>query len=380
MTIEHKIRQLLESAQAKDDKKAQQDLQEAEEMGAGSVKKASYPGGDKAGEGKVKQGSSEEASVEELDSEAPGKSAAAKVSKQPETKNSGAGKAPNFTDVGGKASGLAAEEVEVKDEEIVAEEEIKEEEVVVEDAVEEAKSVATMEDIASLFTEEQLTEDFKTKATSLFEQVVVARVEAEVSAVKAQLEEELEATKSTLKTELVEKVDSYLNYVVESWMKENELAIEEGLRNEVTEQFIEGMKNLFKEHYIEVPEEKFDVVADMQDQIEALEAKINEQIEARGSLQKEVNVLKREQIIASISEGLAATEVEKLKSLVESVEFETAEQFEEKVSVVKENYFPKAGKQSAEKALNESADGSGLGGNTVDHYVKALSRNTNFKK
>lgn len=376
MSIEQKIRQLLESAQAKDDKKAQQDLQEAEEMGAGSVKKASYPGGDKAGEGKVKQGSSEEASVEELDSEAPGKSAAAKVTQQPEPKNQGAGKAPNFNDVGGKASGLAAEEVEVNAEEIVAEEEIKEEETV----EEEVKASATMEDISALFGEEQLTEEFKTKATSLFEQVVVARVEQEVAAVKAQLEEEFEATKSTLKEELVEKVDSYLNYVVESWMKENELAIEEGLRNEVTEQFIEGMKNLFKEHYIEVPEEKFDVVADMQDQIEALEAKINEQIEARGSLQNEVNSLKREQIIAAISEGLAATEVEKLKSLVESVEFETAEQFEEKVTVVKENYFPKAGKQSAEKALNESADGSGLSGNTVDRYVKALSRNTNFKK
>lgn len=376
MSIEQKIRQLLESAQVKDDKKAQQDLQEAEEMGAGSVKKASYPGGDKAGEGKVKQGSSEEASVEELDSQAPGKSAAAKVTQQPEPKNQGAGKAPNFTDVGGKASGLAAEEVEVKAEEIVAEEEIKEEEIV----EDEVKASATMEDISALFGEEQLTEEFKTKATSLFEQVVVARVEQEVAAVKAQLEEEFEATKSTLKEELVEKVDSYLNYVVESWMKENELAVEEGLRNEVTEQFIEGMKNLFKEHYIEVPEEKFDVVADMQGQIEALEAKINEQIESRSSLQKEVNGLKREQIITAISEGLAATEVEKLKSLVESVEFETAEQFEEKVTVVKENYFPKAGKQSAEKALNESADGSGLSGNTVDRYVKALSRNTNFKK
>lgn len=376
MSIEQKIRQLLESAQVKDDKKAQQDLQEAEELGAGSVKKASYPGGDKAGEGKVKQGSSEEASVEELDSQAPGKSAAAKVTQQPEPKNQGAGKAPNFTDVGGKASGLAAEEVEVKAEEIVAEEEIKEEEIV----EDEVKASATMEDISALFGEEQLTEEFKTKATSLFEQVVVARVEQEVAAVKAQLEEEFEATKSTLKEELVEKVDSYLNYVVESWMKENELAIEEGLRNEVTEQFIEGMKNLFKEHYIEVPEEKFDVVADMQGQIEALEAKINEQIESRSSLQKEVNGLKREQIITAISEGLAATEVEKLKSLVESVEFETAEQFEEKVTVVKENYFPKAGKQSAEKALNESADGSGLSGNTVDRYVKALSRNTNFKK
>jgi len=140
---------------------------------------------------------------------------------------------------------------------------------------------------------------------------------------------------------MVEKVDSYLNYVVEEWMKENELAVERGIRTEIAEDFITGLKGLFKEHYIDVPEEKYNVLDDLTDQVKDLEGKLNEQIEKNVNLSKDVSESNREKLIAQVSEDLADTEKEKFSSMAENVEYDSAEKFQEKLETIKESYFPK---------------------------------------
>ena len=140
---------------------------------------------------------------------------------------------------------------------------------------------------------------------------------------------------------MVEKVDSYLNYVVEEWMKENELAVERGIRTEIAEDFITGLKGLFKEHYIDVPEEKYNVLDDLTNQVKELEDKLNEQIEKNVNLSKDVSESNREKLIASVSEDLADTEKEKFGSMAENVEYDSAEKFQEKLETIKESYFPK---------------------------------------
>lgn len=233
------------------------------------------------------------------------------------------------------------------------------------------------EDIDSIFGED-LSEEFREKATSIFEAAVIARVNNEMEKVTSRLEEQTATQLVEFKEALVEKVDGYLNYVVEQYMEENELAIESGLRTEIAEDFIQGMKTLFKEHFIEVPEEKYDVLDELQTQKEELQTKLDESITQSIELAKELNTLKASSILDEQTKDLAATEAEKLKKLVEGVDFDSEDLYREKVSVIKENYFPKTPKQSPEKMLVEESGTNPtafLDNNSMmSRYVDTLSR------
>ena len=202
------------------------------------------------------------------------------------------------------------------------------------------------EDVAAIMEgEDGLSDDFKTKAATIFEAAVSAKVLSEVNERIAQLEEEykkeITEDKETHQGELTEKVDGYLNYVVEEWMKENEIAIEKGIRSELVEDFMTGLKNLFQEHYIDIPEEKVDLVDDLFEKVEELEQKLDETINHSVEVKKELAKYKREETLREVSENLADTEKEKLDKLAEGIEFENEKQFVEKLEVIKENYFPK---------------------------------------
>ena len=186
-----------------------------------------------------------------------------------------------------------------------------------------------------------LSEEFKDKAATIFETAVKTRIKEQSAILEAQFEEKLASETETVKEAMVEKVDSYLNYVVEEWMKENELAVERGIRTEIAEDFITGLKGLFKEHYIDVPEEKYNVLDDLTSQVKDLESKLNEQIEKNVVLAKGTNELTRASLVVSVSEDLADTEKEKFVSMAENVEFDSADKFAEKLETIKESYFPK---------------------------------------
>ena len=199
-----------------------------------------------------------------------------------------------------------------------------------------------------------LSEDFKDKAATIFETAVKTRIKEQSAILEAQFEEKLASETETVKEAMVEKVDSYLNYVVEEWMKENELAVERGIRTEIAEDFITGLKGLFKEHYIDVPEEKYNVLDDLTCQVKDLESKLNEQIEKNVNLSKDVSESKRESLVISVSEDLADTEKEKFASMAENVEYDSAEKFQEKLETIKESYFPKT--KIEEATSNDEVD------------------------
>jgi hypothetical protein len=199
-----------------------------------------------------------------------------------------------------------------------------------------------------------LSEEFKDKAATIFETAVKTRIKEQSAILEAQFEEKLASETETVKEAMVEKVDSYLNYVVEEWMKENELAVERGIRTEIAEDFITGLKGLFKEHYIDVPEEKYNVLDDLTGQVKDLESKLNEQIEKNVNLSKDVSESKRASLVISVSEDLADTEKEKFASMAENVEFDSAEKFQEKLETIKESYFPKT--KIEEATSNDEVD------------------------
>ena len=236
-------------------------------------------------------------------------------------------------------------------------------------------------DLESIFGED-LSEEFKEKASSIFEAAVIARVNSEMDSVISSLQEKFSSDVEEFKETLVEKVDGYMNYVVENWMKENELAIEKGLRTEIAEDFMSGLKVLFKEHYIEVPEEKYDVIGELQTKAEELEESLNDAISYNVELNKEVISLKRNAIVESMTKDLAATEVSKLGKLLEGVDFENESLYREKVAVIKENYFPKATSNEVTKSVQsqqtlvEETDTtvSYADNSTVSSYARALSR------
>ncbi len=287
-----------------------------------------------------------------------GKAASAKASKDKTLpKGNGAGQAPNFdsgTDsasvVNNPTSAGVREEEEVDgDQAVIAEDEV--EEISAED-----DSELVEHDIASLFAdEEHLSEDFKVKAASIFEAVLTARVSSEIDAIESDIREEAKVAEEEFRTDMVEKIDAYLTYVAENWMKENELAIERGLRTEITEDFIKGMKGLFEDHYIEVPAEKYDVLGEMQTQIDELKTKLDENVAEKIAMVAEKVALLRQQAITEASTDLTVTESEKLAKLVENVEFDTEDMFAEKVSVIKENYFPKV-KATTEDKMQDTVE------------------------
>jgi len=302
-----------------------------------------------------------------------GKAASAKASKDNTLpKGQGAGDAPNFdtkedpTSVVNQASSQGVrEEAEDEDQEVIAEDEV-------EDGEEEALFEA---DIASLFAdEEHLSEEFKTKAAGIFEAVVTARVTSEMEAIEAELKEEAEAAQASFQEDMVDKIDSYLAYVAENWMRENELAVEKGLRTEITEDFIKGMKTLFEEHYIEVPADKYDVLGEMQSQIDELKTKLDESIVEKLEIVSEKTDLLRSKVLSESSTDLTITEAEKLAKLVESVEFDSEEVFAEKVAVIKENYFSKV-KATDDDKMQDTLDESFITENsTMNIYTQAISK------
>jgi len=229
-----------------------------------------------------------------------------------------------------KPSGMKEEEVEVEGDEIAETAESSEMDI---DLTDDVKALVS--------TDADLSEEFKDKAATIFETAVRTRIKEQTKILESQFEEKLSTEKETMKEAMVEKVDSYLNYVVEEWMKENELAVERGIRTEIAEDFITGLKDLFKEHYIDVPEEKYNVLDDLTNQVKDLEGKLNEQIEKNVNLTKEVNVSERTNLVAEVSADLADTEKEKFASMAENVEFDSAPKFREKLETIKESYFPK---------------------------------------
>jgi len=212
------------------------------------------------------------------------------------------------------------------------------------------------EDIDALLQGENLSEEFVSKATTIFEAAVMSRVEEIAEEVESQMQEQFELAVEELKEDFAAKIDDYLNYMVEEWMKENELAIESGLRSEIVEDFIGGLRNLFAEHYIDIPEEKVDVVQEMAEKVAELEDKLNEEIQKSIEYCKEINEHKKTQAVQAVCEGLTQTQVEKLKSLAESVEFTSEEEFTDKVNVLKEAYAPSNVKYGESTALHEGVE------------------------
>ena len=258
---------------------------------------------------------------------------------------------------------------------MMPEEEDREDEELIDDetAIEEIKS-QIKEDVASLFADDSsISSDFKAKAATIFE----ARVFDRVAQIQEQMEAEyagmLAEAVESIKAELTEKVDDYLNYVVEQWMQENEIAIESGLRSEITEDFIAGLRNLFAENYINVPEDKVELVDELASKVEELEVKLNEEIEANIQYKKQLTEAIKVQLVNEVCEGLTATQVEKIKALAESVEFSTEEEFVEKLETIRENYFPSGVKKADVAQLHEEVEDDGSEKKTsADPYVASV--------
>ena len=221
--------------------------------------------------------------------------------------------------------------------------EITTEEVVVEEVKEEKAAreitVDVTEDVAALTNGEDLSEEFKTKAATIFEAAVITRVKAEVTKLQEEFDNQLAEQVEEIKEGLVEKVDGYLNYVVEQWIAQNEIALESGMKSEILESFVQGLKGVFEEHYIDVPEEKFDVLGDMQEKLEQLESKLNETVATNVDLTKQINEQKRIASVVEAADGLADTDVEKFKGLAEELTYEDADSFKKKLQTIRENYF-----------------------------------------
>ena len=246
----------------------------------------------------------------------------------------------------------------------------------------EEDSLDIKSDVDALIGDSDLSEEFKQKAATIFEAAIKSKVKAEAQRLEGEYETKLKENTESHKAEMVEKVDSYLNYVVEEWMKENQIAIERGIKGEIAEDFIGGLKKLFEDHYIDVPDEKYNVLEDQASKIEELEKKLNESIEKNVELNKANGELKRQDIIDETSEDLADTAKEKFNKLAEEVEYSNEDDFRTKVSTIKESYFGKKEvKQNDEidnVAAGESSDTGDLS-NAMAAYAAAISKTKDIK-
>ena len=233
---------------------------------------------------------------------------------------------------------VAEEEEETSTEEVVAEEETTEEEVVEEETVED-DTPSIEEDIEALIAGEELSEEFQEKARTIFEAAIKTKVAEMKEEVQKQYEVSLTEEVANLKSELTERVDSYLEYVAQEWLTENQLAVEHGLKTEMTESFLTGMKSLFEEHYVTIPEEKYDVLNSMVEKLDEMEDKLNEQINKNIALNKRLAESVADVILADVSEGLAVSQKDKLASLAENVEFDGEQSYREKLVTLREAYF-----------------------------------------
>ncbi len=316
--------------------------------------------------------------------------------------NKGAKSGVKSGDVQPGTSLNSGDEVEVKDdqeivsedpvstEEVVAEDDLKKkvedaiteepeatEEVVAEDSKEEEFSVD--EDVEALLAGEELSEEFQAKAKTIFE----AAINSKVSEIKKDLEEQhaktLEEEIESTKTQLTERVDSYLEYVADEWLQENQLAVEEGLKTEMTESFLVGMKNLFEEHYVTIPEDKYDVLESMVNKLDEMEGKLNEQLEKNVVLNKRLAESTSDGILSDVAEGLAITQKEKLASLAESVEFESETDYREKLVTLRESYFPSAApsaQRDNSEVISEGSESPAQTTGSMATYLSTLQRVT----
>ena len=269
------------------------------------------------------------------------------------------------------------ENEEVSDE-VIEEEEVATDEVVAETAVEETPEVDIEEDVNALFGGEDLSEEFKEKAKLVFETALNSKVSEVKEALEAKYSETLEERIAEEKSALSERVDNYLEYVADEWFSENALAVEQGLKTDMTESFLSGMRSLFEEHYVTIPEEKYDVLESMVEKLDDMETKLNEQIEKNVSLNSRLGESVANGILESVSEGLASTQKEKLASLSESVEFESEESYREKLETLRESYFSSKAKSPAAKSDTisegvDNAEGVGSPTGSMAAYMKTLS-------
>ena len=275
---------------------------------------------------------------------------------------------------------MAKEETDTSEEEVVAEAETTEEEVVSEEETTQ-EEYNVEEDVNALLGGEELSEEFREKAKVIFEAALNSKVKEIQEALEVQYAEKLAEEKEGLKGTLTERVDAYLEYVCEEWMTENELAIDHGLKTEMTESFLSGMKGLFEEHYVTIPEDKYDVLESMVEKLDEMETKLNEQIDKNIDLNKRLAESTADSILDQISEGLAVTQKEKLASLAESVEFESEDEYREKLETLKESYFSKsspAPKVAQQQTLSEGVDTTEAPvSGSMDAYLRSLGA---FKK
>ena len=274
---------------------------------------------------------------------------------------------------------VVAEAEETTEEEVVAEAETTEEEVVSEEEVTETEEIVAEynveEDVNALLAGEELSEEFQEKARTIFETAINAKVATIREELETKYAEKFAEEVASAKESLAERVDSYLEYVADEWMSENQLAVEAGLKADMTESFLTGMKSLFEEHYVTIPEEKYNVFESMVEKLDDMETKLNEQIEKNITLNARLSESAAEGILNDVSEGLAQTQKEKLASLAESVEFESEEQYRGKLETLKESYFAQKNVSTPAKTetLSEGVDSAPASvSGSMDAYMRAL--------
>lgn len=266
--------------------------------------------------------------------ETPGKKVSAKAKKLSNRVNQGAGAPDPMPTLQGSAPGQSGmKESEDVDTEL---------------------SIDVKDDVEALLRGEEFSEEFKFKAATIFEAAVKSKVVEELEKLEKTYEEKLEKEVAEIAESVEARVDAHVDYVAEQWITENQIAIDNGLRNDLTEEFITGLKKLFEEHYVDIPEDKYDVLSDMSDALDQMEEKLNEQIDINVELNKTVGTYIKDGIIAEVSEGLAQTQKEKLSSLAEGVEFVSEESYREKIETIKENYFPKTQASSSEDLVEKT--------------------------
>jgi len=270
-----------------------------------------------------------------------------------------------------------------KEETVVAEEETSTEEVVAEEETTEAEVVEEKidveEDLNALVAGLELSEENQDKARTIFEAAIKSKVAEMKEQVKAEHEENLVEQVASIKEELTDRVDSYLEYVADEWVGENQLAVEHGLKTEMTESFLVGMKSLFEEHYVTIPEEKYNVIESMVDKLDEMEAKLNEQIEKNVSLNKRLAESSADVILADVAEGLALSQKDKFSSLAENVEFESEESYREKLVTLRKSYFPENAGIQRDQSENlseekESTSYQNAPSASMDRYLQTLSK------
>lgn len=383
MSVESKVKELLEKKSVKKGKKSEQ-LNEAEhqDLAASSVAQTGL------------------AASQKMKKDASKASVASNAGDTAIMPNLGGSPKPEVTEfqedetnLGGKAAGAVSKapnpdmKGDAKTAKVPAMEGMhkKKKPMMNEDEIEQEEEIAEVDitnELNSIFGDE-LSEEFKTKATSIFEAAVIARCNNEIEALTEKLEEQNAQQLVEYKETLVEKVDSYLNYVVKEWLEENQLQVENGLKTEIAEEFMSGLQKLFKENYIEVPEDKYDVVEDLTDKVDALTTELDESVQDNITLSNELVSFRIDRVLEEQSTDLADTEKEKLYKLVEGVEYEDDKSFAEKVSVIKENYFAKAKAKSPEDALTEEVQTSDEPidpTDTMSKYMNAISRQVKSKK